>query len=330
MRALRLHAPAPVEEAPLREDEVPVPRPGPGELLLRVRACGACHTDLHTVEGELRAPRYPVTPGHQVVGEVVEAAGSFRAGDRVGVAWLHRACGACAECARGDENLCAKAEFTGLHRDGGYAELIVAPAEFVHALPAALDDAHAAPLLCAGVVGWRALKLCGARAGGRLGLFGFGASAHVVLQLARARGCEVHVFTRGEQHRALALQLGAASAGAADAALDATPPLDAAILFAPAGALISLALMRLRPGGTLAVASIHLDRIPEMPYELLYRERVLRSVANATRRDAEELLAESVRASVRTEVEVFPLREANAVLARMKEGRLRAAAVLVP
>jgi propanol-preferring alcohol dehydrogenase len=319
-----------VEEAPLREDEVPVPRPGPGELLLRVRACGACHTDLHTVEGELRAPRYPVTPGHQVVGEVVEAAGSFRAGDRVGVAWLHRACGACAECARGDENLCAKAEFTGLQRDGGYAEFIVAPAEFAYALPAALDDAHAAPLLCAGVVGWRALKLCGARAGGRLGLFGFGASAHVVLQLARARGCESHVFTRGEHHRALALRLGAASAGAADAPLDATPSLDAAILFAPAGALIPLALMRLRPGAALAVASIHIDRVPEIPYELLYRERVLRSVANATRRDAEELLAESVRAGVRTEVETFPLREANAVLARMKEGRLRAAAVLIP
>ena len=311
--------------------ELPVPEPGPGEARLRVLACGVCHTDLHIVEGDLPLRLSPVVPGHQMVGEV-DAVGQgvsrFRPGDRAGVPWLGWTDGTCEFCRRGEENLCTAARFTGWDRHGGYAEYTVAAADFAYPLPTTLDPAHAAPLLCAGIVGYRALRLSGARAGDRLGLVGFGGSAHVTLQAARHLGCDVVVFTRGETHRAVARELGASWAGGIE---DAPPgPLDAAIIFAPAGALVPPTLALLRPGGTLALAGITMTDIPLMPYELLYRERVLRSVANATRRDAEELLALAAAIPVRTEVTSYPLDAANQALADVKHSRIPAAAVLLP
>lgn len=330
MLALRLHAPAPVEEAPLRVEEVPAPTPGPGAVRLAVRACGICHTDLHIVEGELAVPRRPLVPGHQVVG-VVDAVGPdvrrLRVGDRVGVAWLHQTCGACPACRRGAENLCPEARFTGFDVDGGYAAALTVPAAFAYRLPAGIPDATAAPLLCAGIIGYRALRVAEVRPGERLGLFGFGASAHLALQVARHWGCEVAVFTRSPAHRELATALGAAWAGAAEESPPA--PLDRAILFAPAGGLVPAALGRLRPGGTLAIAAIYLDRMPAFDYRLLYGERTVRSVTASTRRDGEELLDLAVAIPLRPEVEVFPLTAANAALAALKASRLRAAGVLV-
>jgi propanol-preferring alcohol dehydrogenase len=331
VRALRLHAPAPVEAGPLRLEEIAAPTPGPAAIRLAIRACGLCHTDLHIVEGEVAPRRRPLVPGHQVVG-VVDAVGPsarrFRVGDRVGVAWLHWTCGACPACRRGDENLCPEARFTGFDVDGGYAETMVVPEAFAYPLPAALDDATAAPLLCAGIIGYRALRVAGVRPGERLGLFGFGASAHLALQVARYWGCEVVVVTRSPAHRALAVQLGAAWAGPAG---DPAPaPLDRAVLFAPAGSLIPDALACLRPGGTAAVAAIYLDRVPEFDYGLLYGERVVRSVTASTRQDGEELLALAGTIPLRPQVEVFPLSTANAALAALKASRLRAAGVLVP
>jgi propanol-preferring alcohol dehydrogenase len=329
MRAQVLDEPGPAERGPLRLDERPVPEPGAGELLIRVRACGVCHTDLHLVEGEIPLPRLPIVPGHQVVG-VVEKAGEGvarpRPGERVGVAWLHRTCGACDHCARGAENLCDRALFTGCHVDGGYAEYLLAPADFVYALPEEFPDAAAAPLLCAGIIGYRALRLSGAEPGERVALFGFGASAHITLQVAAHRGCEVYVFTRSEEHRRLALSLGAAWSGQAG---EAAPALaDRAILFAPAGRLIPPALRALRKGGTLAIAVIHLDVVPEMDYGLLFDERVIRSVTASTRRDGEELLAEAAGAGIRVETVTFPLEEANRALALLKSGKIRGAGVL--
>jgi propanol-preferring alcohol dehydrogenase len=328
--ALRLHDPAPVEAAPLCVEELADPQPGPGAIRLAVRVCGLCHTDLHIVEGELPLPARPRVPGHQVVG-VVDGVGAevrrFQIGERVGVAWLHWACGVCPACRRGDENLCPAARFTGFHVDGGYATALTVPAAFAYRLPAGLPDATAAPLLCAGIIGYRALCVAGVRPGERLGLFGFGASAHLALQVARYWGCEVSVFTRSESHRALARELGAAWAGPSDATPPA--PLDRAVLFAPAGALIPAALARLRPGGTLAVAAIYLDAIPAFDYGLVYGERAVRSVTASTRRDGEELLALAAAIPLRPEVERFPLAEANAALAALKASRLRAAGVLV-
>jgi alcohol dehydrogenase, propanol-preferring len=330
MKAMVLTEPRPVGEGPLRPQDRPVPEPGRGEILIRVRACGACHTDLHVVEGELPLPRLPIVPGHQVVGVVERhgpGAGRLARGTRVGVAWLQRTCGVCEFCQRGRENLCEAARFTGYHVDGGYAEYLVAPEAFVYPLPPSFDDAAAAPLLCAGIIGYRALRLSEVEPGGRLALFGFGASAHITLQLARAGGCEVYVFTRSEAHRRLALSLGAAWAGQAG---DAAPALaDAAILFAPAGRLIPTALRSLRKGGTLASAVIHLDRIPEMDYQLIFDERVFRTVTASTRSDGEEFLSAAAEAGIRTEVETFDLADANAVLRRLKEGGIRAAAVFL-
>ena len=330
MRALVVRTPGPIEDAPLEAVELPVPEPGPGEVRLRVLACGVCHTDLHIVEGDLPLRLSPVVPGHQVVGEV-DAVGQgvarFRPGDRAGVPWLGWTDGTCEFCRRGEENLCIAARFTGWDRHGGYAEYTLAAADFAYPLPAALDPAGAAPLLCAGVVGYRALRLSGARAGDRLGLVGFGGSAHITLQVARHLGCDVLVFTRGETHRAVARELGASWAGGIG---DSAPgPLDAAIVFAPAGGLVPLTLALLRPGGTLALAGITMTDIPAMPYELLYRERVLRSVANSTRRDAEELLALAAAIPVRTEITSYPLDAANQALADVKHSRIPAAAVLV-
>ncbi len=320
----------PVEAGPLHLKEIAVPEPGPGEILILVRACGVCHTDLHIVEGEIALPRLPLIPGHQVVGEVEKTgpgAGRFAPGTRVGVAWLNWACGQCAFCERGEENLCDRAVFSGYHVDGGYAEYIVAPQEFVYPLPDRFSDIEASPLLCAGIIGYRALRLSGAQPGERLALFGFGASAHITLQIARHRGCEVFVFTRSEDHRRLARSLGAAWAGQAGEVAPA--PADRAILFAPAGRLIPPALRALRKGGTLASAVIHLDVIPEMDYSLMFEERTFRTVTASTRRDGEELLRDAAAAGVRVETETFPLSEANRALGRIKEGKMQAAGVLL-
>ena len=326
MRAMLLRAPLPVEAAPLEAVDLPIPEPGPGEIRLRVTACGLCHTDLHTLEGELPLPRLPVILGHQIVGGV-EARGPnatrFSPGERVGVPWLHETCGKCDACRRGDENLCDSARFTGYHVDGGYAQFATVPERFAHRLPDRFGDAEAAPLLCAGIIGYRALRLSDLRPGERLGLFGFGASAHLAIQVARHWGCEIWVFTRSAEHRDLAKQLGAAWAGTAE---DEPPGLlDRAISFAPAGRLIPVALEKLRKGGTLALAGIHLDRIPEMSYSLLYGERTLRSVTASTRKDAEELLALAAEIPIRTEVERFPLDGANEALRLLKSSRIRGA-----
>lgn len=330
MLAAVLESPGPIEENPLKAARIDDPVPSAREILIRVAACGVCHTDLHIVEGDLRLPRLPLVPGHQIVGTVVARgaqAARFRLGERVGAAWLHRACGACAHCAKGDENLCARAEFTGVESDGGYAELATADESFAYALPPNFSDAHAAPLLCAGVIGYRALALSGVRRGERLGLFGFGASAHLVIQIARYWDCEVYVFTRGAEHRRLARELGAAWVGGAEE----TPPdkINAAIVFAPAGKLALDALRVLDRGGTAALAGITMTPIPEIDYaKLLYHERKLVSVANATRRDAEALLALAAEIPLRTEVEIFPLAAVNEALRKLKHGEIRGAGVI--
>jgi propanol-preferring alcohol dehydrogenase len=329
VKAMILREPKPVEQNPLALAELPLPEPAPGQVRLRVRACGVCHTDLHLVEGEIALPRLPIVPGHQIVGQVDalgEGVSRYALGDRVGVPWLYSTCGVCAYCRRGLENLCDNARFTGQHADGGFAESMVVPADFAYPIPTGISDEQAAPLLCAGVIGYRSLRLSEIEPGGRLGLYGFGASAHVTIQVARHWGCEVYVFTRGEEHQRHALELGAAWAGQAQE----TPPtpLDSAITFAPAGWLVPYVLRALRKGGTLAINAIHMSPIPELPYDLLYGERTLRSVANATRQDAKELLRLAADIPIHTDVELYPLAEANAVLQRLKRGKVRGAAVL--
>lgn len=334
MKACILDAPAPVDARPLRLAETPAPVPGEDELLLRVAACGVCRTDLHVVEGELPARLSPVIPGHQVVGRV-EAFGArvegFRKGERVGVAWLNHTCGVCRFCRAGRENLCDSARFTGWTVNGGYAEQMVVPADFAYRLPEGFDDLQAAPLLCAGIIGYRALRLTdldGVWAGARLGLYGFGAAGHVCIQLARARGAEVYVSTRDrERHQALAAELGAKWTGGSDE----KPPvkLDAAIIFAPAGELVPAALGALEKGGTLVLGGIHMSDLPSFPYRLIYGERSIRTVANNTREDGREFLAEAARIPVRTHVETFPLERANEALAALKHDAVRGAAVLL-
>jgi len=313
-----------------------VPRPAAGEVLVRVTACGICRTDLHVVEGDLPVRKSPVTPGHQVVGRLEASGAGFPlpAGARVGIAWLRRTCGACRFCLTGRENLCDAPEFTGWTADGGFADYAVAPAGFVYELPEGFSDLEAAPLLCAGIIGFRALEATGlGRApsgwsGTRLGLYGFGAAGHVAIQIARGRGAEVFVMTRDrERHQALAAELGAAwVGGAAD-----RPPvtLDAAVIFAPAGELVPVALAALDKGGTLVLGGIHMSDTPPISYELLYRERVVRSVANNTRDDGRAFLAEAARLPVRTHVRTFPLEEANEALVALKNDALRGAGVLV-
>jgi alcohol dehydrogenase, propanol-preferring len=329
MKAMLLHTPQPVAEAPLEPGELPDPEPSPGQIRLQVRVCGVCHTDLHTVEGDLDLPRTPIVPGHQIVGivdKVGEQATRFQPGHRAGVAWLNWTCGECAYCIRGLENLCPNARFTGLHAHGGYAQYTVVDERFAYPIPEAFSDEDAAPLLCAGIVGFRALRLSEIEPGGRLGLYGFGASAHLVIQVARHWECEVYVFTRSQEHRRLATELGAAWVGGAQ---DRPPePLDAGVTFAPAGWIIPLALDYLRPGGTLAVNAIHMSPIPEMEYGRIYQERTLRSVTNLTRRDAEDFLAVAAEIPIRSRVEVFPLDQANQVLQRLKESQVQGAAVL--
>lgn len=314
----------------MRMLELAEPKPGAGEIRLRVHACGVCHTDLHTVEGELTLPRLPLVPGHQIVG-VVEALGegvkNFRGGDRVGIPWLNWTCGECIYCRAGHENLCDRARFTGFHVDGGYAEVIKVSEAFALRLPESFSDFNASPLLCAGIIGYRALRLANIHSGDRLGLYGFGASAHIVLQLARHMKCEVYVFTRSEAHRQLAVRLGAAWVGSAQ---DQPPAqIDGAIIFAPAGALALDALRVTRKGGTVALAGITMSAIPEIDYDrLLYHERVLRSVANSTRQDATEFLRLAAEIPVQTDVEVFELDQANRALLAMKQSKIRGAAVL--
>ena len=329
MKAMLLRAPAALQQRPLQRVDLPSPAPGPRQLRLRVRACGVCHTDVHIVAGDIAAHKLPVVPGHQVVG-VVDAVGEgvtrFRIGDRVGVPWLYATCGACEHCRRGAENLCPQARFTGYDVDGGYAEFMVVGQDFACPLPPGFSDAQAAPLLCAGIIGYRALRLSLVQPGQRLGLYGFGASAHIAIQIARHWGCEVFVFTRSQAHQALARQLGAAWTGRAE---DEPPaPLHSAIIFAPAGWLVPEALRALERGGTLALAGITMTPIPEMDYSLLYGERGVRSVANATRQDAEELLRLAGEIPIRAEVEVFPLEEANEVLERLERRQIEGAAVL--
>jgi propanol-preferring alcohol dehydrogenase len=324
-----LHQCAKAEARPLRLADVAAPRVGPGEVRLRVSACGVCHTDLHLIEGDITPPRLPLVPGHQVVG-VIEAVGpgvsTHREGERVGVPWLSSTDGVCDDCRRGQENLCRAARFTGFDIDGGYAELIAVPATSAHHLPAGFSDRHAAPLLCAGVIGYRSYRLSGVHAGGRLALFGFGGSAHIVLQLARHEGCEVFVATRAEGHRDLARRLGAAWTGSAEDI--AAGAVDGAIVFAPAGRLVHDALRAVRRGGTVALAGITMSDIPPTPYALLYQERVLRSVANSTHRDVRELLQLAGQVPVQTTVETFPLEQANDALLAVKHSRIEAAAVL--
>jgi propanol-preferring alcohol dehydrogenase len=331
MRALRFASAAPIESRPLEAVELPDLQPGPGEVRVRVRACGICRTDLHVVEGDLGRRRSPLVPGHQVVGVVDRlgpGAGRFRPGDRVGIAWLRSTCGACADCRRGDENLCSRSRYTGWDEDGGYAEQALVPEAFAYPIPDVFADAEAAPLLCAGIIGYRALRRSEVGPGGRLGLFGFGSSAHVTLQVARARGSEVFVSTRGEGHRRLAMELGAAWAGEADE----LPPveLDGAILFAPAGELVPPALRALRKGGTLACAGIWLSPIPAMTYdEHLFHEKRLTSVEANTRRDGEELLAEAARIPIRPRTRLFDLDQANQALLTLKRDGIDGTGVLV-
>lgn len=318
MRAMVLDAPG----RPLRAAAVPDPVPGPGQLLVRVLACGVCRTDLHVVDGELPEPKLPLIPGHQVVGEVVGS------GARVGIPWLGWTCGECRFCRAGYENLCDRARFTGYSLDGGFAELAVADERYCLPLPEGYPDLQAAPLLCAGLIGYRSLRLAGEPE--RVGLYGFGASAHIVCQVAAWQGRRVFALTRegDEEGQAFARSLGAEWAGGA---LSGPPEeLDAAILFAPAGELVPAALRAVRKGGSVVCAGIHMSDIPSFPYELLWGERVLRSVANLTRADGEEFLALAPQVPVRTEVEAFPLERANEALDRLRRGDLRGAAVLVP
>jgi propanol-preferring alcohol dehydrogenase len=325
MRAMILTAP----RAPLREADLPLPAPGPQQVLVRVRACGVCRTDLHVVDGELTRPKLPLVPGHEVVGEVAgkgEGVERLAPGDRVGIPWLGWTCGACRYCRCGRENLCDSARFTGYDIDGGYAEYAVADQRYCFPLPAGYAGAAAAPLLCAGLIGYRSLVLAGEAQ--RLGLYGFGAAAHLVAQVARWQGREVYAFTRpGDlEGQRFARELGAVWAGDSTA----LPPeeLDAAILFAPVGALVPAALRAVARGGTVVCAGIHMSDIPAFPYRLLWGERVLRSVANLTRRDGEEFLALVPRVPVRAQVQTFPLAQANEALARLRGGQVLGAAVL--
>ncbi len=322
MRAMVLDSPG----TPLRAAEIPDPKPGPGQILVTVSACGICRTDLHIVDGELPDPALPLVPGHQVVGEVVAAGDRFRAGDRVGVPWLGWTCGECRYCTSNRENLCDRARFTGYHLDGGYAELVAADERYCTPVPPEYDAAHAAPLLCAGLIGYRALKLAGD--GERIGLYGFGSSAHVVCQVARHQGRRVFAFTRATdgEAQAFALELGAEWAG--DALGPAPDELDAAIVFAPVGELVPAALRASAKGATVVCAGIHMSDIPTFPYELLWEERTVRSVANLTREDAREFMALAPQVPVRTEVRAYPLSQANDALAALRAGRIRGAAVL--
>jgi propanol-preferring alcohol dehydrogenase len=332
MKAAILHSPGPIASRPLAIIDVPMPEPGPGQVLLRVRACGSCRTDLHVVEGELAPVRERVIPGHQIVGEVVRGStpeSNLGPGTRVGVSWMAGTDGTCEYCRRGEENLCDAPSFTGYTVDGGYAEYAVARADFVVPLPEALDDEAVAPLLCAGIIGFRALRVAGVTPGDRVGLFGFGASAHLALPVLHAWKCKVFVSTRGESHRKLAASLGADWVGAER---DRPPmALDRAITFAPSGDVVVAALASLRKGGVVAINAIHLDRMPEFDYDrLLWGERQIRSVANMTRADARDFLKIAAEIKLRPRVTAFSLDQANEALLALKNDTIDGAAVIVP
>jgi propanol-preferring alcohol dehydrogenase len=325
-----LRRPAPAEQRPLQLEERALPQPGPGEVRVRVEVCAVCRTDLHVIEGDLAPKRSTVVPGHEVVGRVdaLGAGVETRAlGERVGIAWLHRSCGRCRFCARGAENLCESPRFTGWDADGGYAEFAVAPADFVYPLSEESNPRDVAPLLCAGIIGYRAYVRSGVEPGGRIGLYGFGGSAHIVSQIARHHGCEVFVFSRGGEHRALAEELGAA--WVADTRERPPPPLDAAILFAPAGDIVPPALEALDRGGVLAIAGIHLSDVPPLDYQKhLFQEREIRSVTANTREDGRALLELGRTIPIRTHTRSYPLAEAGQALIDLKQDRVRGAAVL--
>ncbi|MGD0252706.1 MAG: zinc-dependent alcohol dehydrogenase family protein [Verrucomicrobiota bacterium] len=327
MRAMLLEAP----RQPLRAVDIPTPKPEATQVLVKVSACAVCRTDLHVVDGELPNPKLPLVPGHEIVGVIVEKGGSvqrFKTGDRVGIPWLGWTCGECEFCRSGRENLCDRARFTGYTLDGGYAEFVAADERFCFPIPKNYSDAEAAPLLCAGLIGYRSLVKTGSAK--RLGIYGFGAAAHIVAQIARHQGREIYAFTRrgDSEAQAFAKSLGAVWAGNSE---DPPPtPLDAAIIFAPVGALVPLALRSVAKGGTVVCGGIHMSDIPSFPYEWLWQERTLCSVANLTRRDGEEFFTLAPQVPVRTTVQTFPLAEANAVLSRLRNGQIHGAAVLVP
>lgn len=329
MKACLLRTPARIETNPLQFTEVQEPEPGPGEVRVRVHVCGVCRTDLHVVEGELPPRKSPVVPGHQIVGiveECGEGSARFKQGARVGIAWLHKTDGTCEYCKRGEENLCDVPEFTGYSVNGGYAESVIAPESFVYPMPEGFPDEQAAPLLCAGIIGYRCLRMAELGEKAKLGFYGFGAAAHVAIQVARYWGAEVFASTRDARHQRLAMELGAKWAGGT---LDAPPEkLDAAIVFAPAGEIVPAALKALRKGGRLILGGIHMSPIPSFRYELLYQERMIRSVANSTRQDGEEFLNLAARIPVRTHAQVYPLREANQALNALKNDAIPGAAVL--
>ncbi len=329
MKACVLRSPAAIESNPLEFTDIPKPAPGAGQVLVRVRACGICRTDLHVIEGELARRKMPIVPGHQIVG-VIESAGSnathYPIGTRVGIAWLHSTDGTCEYCRAGKENLCNAPEFTGYTVDGGYAEYALAEENFVYPIPEGFHDLKAAPLLCAGIIGFRSLRLSEIGRGGRLGIYGFGAAGHVAIQVARYWGADVYVCTRDQRHQKLALELGAVWAGGTVA----EPPakLDSAVIFAPAGEIVPAALKALKKGGTLALGGIHMSPIPQLDYNLLYQERMVRSVANNTRQDGHDFLRTAAEIPIHTEIEVFPLAEANRALNALKNDAIRGAAVL--
>jgi propanol-preferring alcohol dehydrogenase len=328
MKAAILTTPGSIQNRPLEIADVATPQPATGQVLLKVRACGVCRTDLHVVEGELPPPRPRVIPGHQIVGEVVTG-GDLEPGTRVGVCWLGGTDGTCPYCARGEENLCDAPTFTGYTVDGGYAEYALARADFVFPLPGVLSDLETAPLLCAGVIGFRSIRVAGVERGERVGLFGFGASAHLALPVLRAWKCEVYVATRGESHRKFAESMGANWVG--DERARPPVPLDRAITFAPSGDVVVAALASLRKGGVVAINAIHLDRIPQFDYDtLLWGERQIRSVTNMTRADARDFLAVAAEVGLKPKVTTFPLDQANEALQAIKRDGVDGAAVIVP
>ncbi len=331
MKAMVLDDIAPIETAPLRLVELPDPSPGPGEVRLQVRCCAVCRTDLHVIEGELPRHTLPIIPGHQIVG-VVDALGRgctrLQIGQRIGVAWLRYTCGTCAFCKAGRENLCEASRFTGYHADGGYATCAVVPEDYAYVIPDAFDDVSATPLLCAGIIGYRALKRSSLPDGGKLGLYGFGSSAHVVLQIAQHRKCEVYVVTRGENHRRLAREMGAAWVG--ENAADMPVKVDSAVIFAPAGELVPPALAALRKGGTLALAGIYMTEVPAMDYErYLFYERDVHSVTANTREDGHGLLQEAAQIPIRPHTTTYPLQDANRALGDLKNDKINGTGVLV-
>ncbi len=326
---MQLQRPAPAEEAPLTAVDLPTPEPGPGQVRLKIHTCGVCHTDLHIVEGDLNLPPHPLIPGHEIIG-VVDALGAgvtkHKLGDRLGVPWLNQTCGQCRYCKAGKENLCENIRFTGVHAPGGFAEYTIAHQDFAYPIPPIFSDEEAAPLMCAGVVGFRSLRLSEVKPGQRLGLYGFGASAHVIIQVARYWNCQVYVFTRSPAHREMALKMGAVWAGGAEDSPD--QPMDSSIIFAPAGKLVPLALQQLDKGGVLALGGIYMSDIPAMPYRILWEERTIRSVANSTRQDVIDFLNVAAEIPIKTEIELYDLEDVNEVMLKMKRSQINGSSVL--